>query len=208
MSSDDPLSTDRALLDGYRRGDRDALARVFRAYAPMVARLLRHGIVVQVDGAPVRIETRLDEAETEALLHDTFVRALGPTARQGYDGLRPFSAYINTIARNVLIERARSRRRDAVLVEPAELERLGEPVAPDAIQRLEGSELERIVADVRARLTKRDASIFAMRYDNSASLRATAEALDLPLITVRRVDGRIRVALLTALRDHGYFQDR
>lgn len=208
MSSDDLLSADRALLDGYRRGDRDALSKVFRAYAPTVMRLLRHGVIVQVDGAPVRIETRLDEAETEALLHDTFVRALGPAARKGYDGVRPFSAYINTIARNVLIERARARHHEVVLLEPDELDRLSEPVPPNALEGLQSRELEQIVAGVRAALSDRDASIFVQRYEHGASLRTTADELSLPLITVRRVDGRIRAQLLTALRDRGYFLDR
>lgn len=208
MSGDDPLSTDRALLDAYRKGDRDAMSRVFRAYAPGVLRLLRRGVVVMVDGAPVRIESRLDEAEVEGLLHDIFVRALGHGARTGYDGVRPFTAYVNTIARNLLIERARGKHHDVVLLEPEELEQLGEPVAADSVDQVHARELAAVVKAVRVALSDRDRAIFTMRYDNGESLRATAETLKLPLITVRRVDARIRAALLAALREQGHFLDR
>lgn len=206
MSSDDPLS-ERAVLDGFRRGDRDALSRVFRAYAPGVARALRSGVVVEIDGARVHIETKLDEAETEALLHETFVRAFGDKARAAYDGVRPFAAYVATIARNLLVDQARARRR-IVLVEPDELAQVADPAAHDAAQQIEDREIDHAVAEVRASLSERDAGIFAMRYDDNASLRGTAEALGLPFITVRRVDQRIRSALLRALQQRGYFTDR
>jgi hypothetical protein len=83
------LENDRALLDAFRRGDRAAMTKVFRHYVDDVARTIRAGVVVNVDGQRTRVGQRLPEHEVEALVQETFTKAFAPKARESYDGVRP-----------------------------------------------------------------------------------------------------------------------
>ena len=104
------LEQDRELLQRFRRGDAGALAQVFQRYAQHVAHAVRTGVLVQVDGQLVRVGAGLPEHEVEALVQETFVRAFAPRTRDAYDGLRPYAAYLLTIARNLVIDRGRRQR--------------------------------------------------------------------------------------------------
>jgi RNA polymerase sigma factor (sigma-70 family) len=202
------LETDRELLDQYRRGERAALTRVFRHYADDVFRTVRAGVVVEVEGQRTRLGTQLPEHEVEGLVHETFLKAFSESARASYDGLRPFGAWLATIARNVLIDRARKLKQDRRLVA---IEDVGEPVAedtPDPTWRIEDEQLRAVVEEVRAALEEPDLSIFRLRFDQQKSFRETAEALGVTEIVVRRRETRLRVRLLSLLQDKGFLQNR
>lgn len=209
-AQDDILSQDRPLLDAFRAGERDALARIFRHYVEDVTRTLRSGVKVKVDGQATRVGSGLPEGEIEALVQETFLKAFSPKARQSYDGLRPFGAWLATIARNLLVDRTRGQRRRAVLMEPGRLDELaGEEPEPasSALWRLEEQDLARLVAEARADIGEPGTSIYRLRYEQGLSLRETAEGLGMALITVRRHDARLRQALLSRLRENGYLRN-
>lgn len=199
------LETDRALLDAFRRGERDALGEVFERYVDDVTRTIRAGVVVEIDGKRTRVGKDLDEPTVEALVQDTFVRAFSPNARTAYDGLRPYGAYLATIARNLLIDegrrRARGRKFEARAVDVERLADDGDG-APDVVH--EQSELTGIVDRFADALDEPDRSIFRLRYREEQSHRATATALSLSEIQVRRRDTKLRAALLSLLRASGY----
>lgn len=199
------LERDRALLDAFRRGERDALTRVFRAYAADVALTLRSGVVVSVDGQRVRVGVGIPETEVESLIQETFVRAFSPKARTAYDGLRPYGAYLSTIARNLLIDRERARRRENV-ASYDDLAGLAADERTDPGFRLEEQQLLAVVQNVRASLVEPDATIFRLRFEERQSCRAIAEAIGTTEIVVRRRETRLRDRLLRELRKAGFLE--
>lgn len=203
------LENDRALLDGYRRGERWALERVFERYADDVARTLRAGVVVEVQGQRTRVGGGLLEHELEVLVQETFLRAFGERARQGYDGVRPFGAYLATIARNLLIDRGRAEQRRArTHVAGQDLERLpDDDVQRDTSALLEERELSRLIGRFEEELPEPERTIFHLRYAGQKSHRETAAAIGLSEIQIRRRDSRIRTQLLAFLRQHGFLRN-
>ena len=106
------LINNRSLLDAFRRGDNDALTAVYREYVDDVLLLLSRGIVEKQKSRYIRgiadASLRLD------CLQDVFVKAFTEKARESYDGLRPYRAYLLTVARNTLIDYWRAHSRDPV----------------------------------------------------------------------------------------------
>jgi RNA polymerase sigma factor (sigma-70 family) len=102
MKAEDP-----ELLRAYREGRRDALERVYRHYVCVVERYLRALAHASNDAT-------LGQADAVAdLLQEVFVRAFSAGARRGYDGLRDFGPYLNTIARNCFLDALRASGRAA-----------------------------------------------------------------------------------------------
>src|SRR5262249_10922972 len=101
------LAGDRELLDAFRRGDREALARVYHHYVDAVARLVRYGFLLETRN--LRISGARDVDAENEIIQDVFVRAFGERARLGYDGIRPYRPYLLRIAKNLLVDQARSR---------------------------------------------------------------------------------------------------
>jgi RNA polymerase sigma-70 factor (ECF subfamily) len=102
MSSTPMAATmgDTALVALARHGDRDAFARLHRAYAPMV-----HGILL----------ARVPRHEVDDLAQDVFIMAM-----ERLGGLRDdaaFGGWLATIARNRVTDFHRAKRDDVELVD-------------------------------------------------------------------------------------------
>jgi RNA polymerase sigma factor (sigma-70 family) len=203
------LENDRALLDAFRAGDRGALTTVFRAFVDDVARTLRAGVVVTVDGQRSRVGVHLPEQEIEALVQEVFAKAFAAKARKSYDGLRPYGAWLAAIARNLLVDGARQARRDAaIFLHVDDIGALPAPdVEPHAAALLEERQIAALIGGMQSTLSEPDASIFRLRFEEHASFRATARALGLTDIVVRRRDTRMRKRLLDLLRANGFLQN-
>jgi RNA polymerase sigma factor (sigma-70 family) len=201
------LEEDRALLDAYRKGDRSALAQVFRFYVEDVTRTIRAGVVVEIDGRRQRVGARLPEHEIEVLVQETFTRAFAPKAREAYDGLRPYGAWLATIARNLVIDRGRKELREQRSFVPvADADELKSDDVADPTWHLEEQQLRRIVDEMKASLGEPDKSIFMCRMEKQLSFREAANELSLSEIVVRRRDTRMRAELLERLRRHGFLE--
>lgn len=210
MADDGPatLEADRPLLDAYRRGERAAFAKIFELYVDDVARTLRAGVRVRVEGDIIRLGKDLPEQEIEALLQETFLKAFGDTARSSYDGLRPFGAYLATIARNLVIDRGRTEQKAARLeAHGVELDHLPGDGAEDAEWRQETAELRVVLDGFRQTLTPEEREIFRLRYEEELSHKQTGDALGMTAVQVRRRDSRIRQALLDYLRARGFLEN-
>jgi DNA-directed RNA polymerase specialized sigma24 family protein len=96
---------DRALLDRFRGGDSEVLAQIYYALVDDVFKLAALGFTT-ANGA---LRGERDSDEQRAIVQEVFVRAFSERARIGYDGLRPYRPYPLAIARNTMIDRARSR---------------------------------------------------------------------------------------------------
>jgi len=109
LFEDDPV-----FLAAFREGRRDALERVYRTYVRAVDRTLR--ALAASAGQPAMVQPGV----IADLLQEVFARAFSSTARRGYDGIRDFSPYLMTIARNCFADALRSSGRER-LTSPEEL---------------------------------------------------------------------------------------
>lgn len=204
--ADATLEGDRDLLEAFRRGDRDALTRVFHMYVQDVSLTLRSSIRVEVGGVRTLVGGDLPPWELENLLHETFTRGLAPKARASYDGLRPFGAWLGTIARNLVVDRARRERREnqrVVFVD--DLSRAEDTTRrSDPAAAVEDGALRALLAAFVTALDEEDRALFNARYDEGLSLRAAAKALGRKLFPMRKRDTALRLALLSRLREAGF----
>ncbi len=111
------LLEDRALLDGFRQGRRDALQRVYDHYVDHVAAFLRGGFSFSSKGEGYTFKGCRAPSDLQDMLQETFCRAFAPEARLAYDGIHPYQSYLLTIARNLTIDRFRRQVRE--VYEPA-----------------------------------------------------------------------------------------
>jgi RNA polymerase sigma-70 factor (ECF subfamily) len=112
------------LLLAFREGKPAALERVYRFYVRPMDIYFR---------AMARFAHTPELAQPSAiadLLQEIFMRAFSPNARQAYDGLRDFSPYLNTIARNCFIDAIRKRRKE-ILIGPGDLPLTAEDAPPE-----------------------------------------------------------------------------
>jgi RNA polymerase sigma factor (sigma-70 family) len=108
MSAAAVFPVDRDLLSAFRRGQREALERVYRLHVRTIESYLR---------ALVRRAGSRDLGQPSAmadLLQEVFARAFSDRARQAYDGVRDYGGYLGTIARNCVIDQLRMRGREVL----------------------------------------------------------------------------------------------
>ncbi len=185
------------------------MAQVFQRYVDDVAHTIRAGVAVAVDGQRVRLAAALPESDVEVLIQETFLRAFAESTRLAYDGLRPFGAYLATIARNLMIDRGRRLLREGrtiVALDPY-VERTAEADAPDPAWQVEEEQLKKILDEVKRALTPEDRVVFECRFERQLSIRDAAKELGLTPIVLRRRDTRLRAHVLTILRGHGYLEN-
>src|ERR671919_469239 len=111
---------DPALLEAFRRGEREALARVYRDHVDDVEAFLR---------ARLARAGRLTAWSLADLVQDVFLRAFANKARASYDGQREYQPYLRALARNLLIDRLRRSVRETS--ELREIEALVDTVADE-----------------------------------------------------------------------------
>ncbi len=196
------LENDPPLLAAFRRGERAALASVYRLYVEDVARAVRRGVRVSVEGVIIRVGDDLAEVDVEVVVQDTFVRAFAPRARDAYDGLRPFGAWVATIARNLLIDRARAAKKDQRLVSIDDVEVDGGGATAD--ESVAAGELSQVIDACVRGFDERERTFFRLRFVDGLAQREAAAQMGLSVITVRRLDARLRGHLLAALREAGH----
>lgn len=194
------FENDRALLDAFRRGERGALTRVYAYYVDELGELIRRGFVTESGGGPLRVPGAANPDDQADVIQETFVRAFSPAARAGYDGIRPFRPYLFRIAKNLMIDRLRARRRDAPAVSDAglvDLDHLLEtnaPLpapAPPVDGELDWSRLWRSTQEFLAGLDAESRELVRLRFDEERSQDAAAELMQVSRRRVRTLEARI-----------------
>lgn len=186
---------DRELLEAFRRGDPTALERVYFEHASALEVRLRTGLS--------RGGTRmgpLAEPDVRDVLQEVFIRAFSASSRSRYDGIRPFGTWLQTIARNLLIDRARRRG-----LPQAEAEML-DFVADDAAgveETLLDAELQAATALFVAALDPEQRRFVELRFEQERSQEDVARAMNLTRRRVRTLEKHVRVGLRGFLAERG-----
>ncbi|HSK04884.1 MAG TPA: sigma-70 family RNA polymerase sigma factor [Kofleriaceae bacterium] len=198
--------SDREHLAAFRAGQRDALGEVYRRHVSDVAAFLRTGFMYTSNDKPTRFPGVRDSFELESFVQEVFARAFEERARLAYDGVRPYGAFLNGIAKNLVLDRLRKQARHGeVLAAPDVIDAAG----ADAPPAWETSEDERrgraLVAEfLETACDDRDRALYALRYERELSQDDTAREAGLTRIQIRRWETKLRARLLRFLKRADY----
>jgi RNA polymerase sigma factor (sigma-70 family) len=196
------LRTDRRLLDAFRAGAPDALETVYWAYVRKLERLLSAGFELRGQGIRVGGVCRHPE-ELADLVQEVMVRAFSEKGRRGYDGIRDYGPYLFAIARNVLVDWARARRREipagwqelAAAVEMSPAAEDPSPWAEPAMVRLVEQYLDGLPPELR--------EVHRLRHEEGLSQTRAAEVLGVSRQTLRTLERRLQEGLAAELETAG-----
>ncbi len=179
--------TDAELARRCRRGEPQAWRPLVRRVGPLVYR-----ICVRVLGAGAEAE----DAGQEALVrvHRSFAT---------YDATRPLEPWVAKVAYTSALKQLSKRSRPGAPGFAAHLERLPD-LARSPEQAAAGAELEALVGEALRRLDPEDRVLVTLTYQDGLSNSEVADAMDLPVGTVktrlRRARERLRGWLGPVLR--------
>lgn len=175
----DDETLDRLVAEA-QRGDPEAFGRIFDAYAGPIHRF---------------IASRVNRpSDAEDLTQLVFVKALEALPRYEARGI-PFGGWLFRLARNAIIDQARTRRDHLSLV--AAVTRETEDAGPEAMAALR-DDLDR-VARALIELTDDQREVIELRFFAGLSVHETADAMGRQDGTVRGLQFRALAALRRSL---------
>jgi RNA polymerase sigma factor (sigma-70 family) len=205
----------RALLDQFRRGERQALEQVYRAYFDQVYRLARHGFVTST-GARARPLEREDDRMD--FVQDVFVKAFAERSRQAYDGLRPYRPFLLQTARNLRIDQLRKSGRElgegeALGAGHVDIDALidgGDEVqAPDAVEGdAQWQLLVRTTSDILSSFDAETRTFAELRFVKELSQADVAAELGVTRRKVRTLESRLFAGVKRLLRKSGLHPEK
>lgn len=177
------LEQEQELVERARLGDEQAFEELILAYTAPLYRA-----IVRMTG---------DAQEAESVVQESFWRAWRFLGR--YHNDRPFFPFLVTIALNIQRDRWRAGRRlDERALE--EGEEITDPVsAPELL--IENDEQRRALVTAIQRLPAAYRAVIALRYETEMSYEEIAEALNLPINTVRTHLSRAKILLRKAMKE-------
>jgi RNA polymerase sigma factor (sigma-70 family) len=195
-----------ALLEQFRRGDREALSAVYEHYVAEVEAVVKRGFPLATQGGYVA--GAKDVEVVRELVQETFVRAFSDQARAAYDGVRRYRPYLVQIAKNLLIDRVRALGNgSSQCVEPRRpravaywwsVYHIAENGSPaDDLHRLR---LAAAVAEFVNDLEPEARTFVALRFDQDLSQEHVAEKMSCSRRRVRTLESRVRTGLRRYLR--------
>lgn len=194
------LEQDRPLLEAFRRGEEEALSLVYFQYVHEVEALLRHGFFVE--GKGLRCPGALDPELQRELIQETFLRAFAAPARQSYDGIRPYRAFLLRIARNLLVDRWRKKEPHALAEADGEAALEAEaPVASEEV--LHWRTLSAATAEHLASLDAEERELVRLRFEEELGQREVAAAMGVSRRRVRTLEARVQDGLRRFLERRG-----
>ena len=174
-----------ALVQGARRGDAEAFARLYRRF---------HGPVFGYLLARVG-----DRIEAEDMAAEVFVEA-ARRVRAFTGSAGAFAGWLFTIARHDLVDRGRAARRRTVepVAELPEVEGSPDP-AEEVLEHLDADR----VRSAMVRLTQDQREVLVLKFAAGLSNEETASTLGKPVGAVKSLQHRGLSALRRALEEQG-----
>lgn len=195
------LEQDREQLAAFRKGRHDVLAAIYHTLVNDVFRVAAHGFVTP-NGS---IRPERDPDEQRAIVQEVFVRAFAERARLAYDGLRPYRPYLLTIAKNVMIDRARTRSMEAARTTEIDVDAM---IATDAAipgeveESVEQQQLRAAAAAYVETLDDEQRAFVRLRFDQDLSQADVAAKLGVTRRRVRTLEDRVMTGLRKYLKKH------
>jgi len=208
------LVEDSLLRQAFRRGEREALATVYREYVGPLYQLIGRGFRFESQGRCYAFKGQDAIWAVEDTVQNVFIRAFAESARLGYDGLRPYRNYLASIAKNLIIDEHRARWRELFV------EEIGDTVSPDTEHPwraqlpstpedcLRDVQLQQQVAAFIASLAAADQALFRVRFQQRQSVNATATILKVSEHHVKSREKRLKQRFFESMQRHGYFEGR
>ncbi len=183
------LSSDRERLKQFRNGNKEVFANVYTVYKSDLAHSLVNGFSIEDRGKLILIAVRRG-FELDDILQETFLKAFGEKSRLSYDGIRPFSAWLKTIARNLVIDRYRilSRYSYDEVYEAVEVKMnqgIGESQHVSPEEALLRREQSRIYARFIAGLNADDRLLVKMRFEEQLTREDVIERTGQSVMQIR-----------------------
>lgn len=182
----------RALLDGFRTGRRDALEQVYWEHVDGVEMLVR---------AALRSLNDFSSANVADVMQEVFAKAFSDRARASYDGDREYGPYLRQIARNTLVDWLRSNRQDVSFV-PLNLDDLSGCSGLDGDPTGAGFPADLVAVAERFVLGLEPAlrAVHERRFGAAESQELAARSLGLSRQNLRTLERRLLDGLRRALR--------
>jgi RNA polymerase sigma factor (sigma-70 family) len=181
---------DHELLRRFRAGERQALAYLYRQYAPSLKNTLKRCI----SGSSG--ESSLSCSDLADVVQDVFIKAFSERARLSYDARHEYRPFLFAIARNALVDQLRRPQRE-VRVDIATIDRIAATEASHQIDPFPWADhqllmfVERYVAEVAVH----ERAVYLERYVRGRSQEHAASALGISRQRVRTLESRLRQGL-------------
>jgi RNA polymerase sigma-70 factor (ECF subfamily) len=213
------LSSDRELLRRFRLGEEEALARVYREYAPAIASFLARGFTFSSKGRKLQFNGYHQPFDLENGVQETFVRAFAERARLAYDGLSPYKSYIMAIARNLVLSELRRRE-----VAMSQLVREADERGDDSVDVLAAEplgahtpestgeaeflrqELTRLYKGFVSELKPQHQSFFVARFEERLTQVEAGKRAGLSHMQARTLEKKLRKRFLKFMQSRGYLE--
>jgi RNA polymerase sigma factor (sigma-70 family) len=188
----DLLSSDRALLDAFRRGEQGALMAVWQHYFPLVCSIARRGFS--------GLGGFSSPADVEDAVSSVFVAAFEERCRLSYDGLQPYGGFLIGISRHVMRRQVRKAAREPVAEEGTGMgEELSERETPE--EELLTREERAVLSGFADTLPEEERQVYLGYWRDGLSEERLAE-------TMRRTRYRVRKALAKVERRMRFYLRR
>lgn len=188
------LTQDRAALDGYRRGDRVALERVFEGHAAQVARWATGGFGFTSGGERHRFDGFKSAVDVHDVVHEVFRAAFESRARLAYSGLSPFEAYLFGITKSVVLRRIQRARREQPVDVGSMVSLASEHESPE--DRVVREEEVMMVREFLSTLSPEERTFAELRFAEEKSQAEVGGVLGWTRKKVRREEESVRQGLV------------
>jgi RNA polymerase sigma-70 factor (ECF subfamily) len=199
------FADNRPLLDAFRRGERDALERVYLAYVDDVDVLVRRGFTSEANGHLYVPGVRDPEVERD-LVQEVFTRAFTEQARIAYDGLRAYRPYVLRIAKNLLVDQLRQRKHATVALDEANAGDIDDIIEHDAAvvdEAIADKTLADATREFVASLDEESRTFVAQRFEGELSQDEVAANMRITRRRVRTLEERVQTGLRRHLTKRG-----
>jgi RNA polymerase sigma factor (sigma-70 family) len=194
----------RPLLDAFRKGEREALRKVYVRYVSDIAAFIRRGFTLS-GPPPARVPGVSDESRLGDSTQEVFVRAFGERARLSYDGLRPYRPFLLRIARNLRIDEVRASGREVLAPrddQELSLDAASEPAqAPEDDVHWQG--LSRLAREYIEGLDEESRRYVEARFVEELSQAEVAETMGITRRRVRTLESDVQAGLKRFLSQRG-----
>jgi len=163
-----------------------------------------------VGAAGARFAGFEDLALRENIVQEVFVRAFSERARLAYDGIRAYRNYLFAIAKHLVIDELRTRKRQYVTFDERDREdgetEISVDPATDPSVLWDHQEVAAIVDEFVDSLQEEERKIFTCRFRDGLSIEATVATLGLTEHHIKRAERSIRKRFFYQMQRKGFFE--